>query len=84
VIFSKTGRTLRYAGREFRSLKGDYKRNHFDVAKGETFWNSGPKKRGGDRLYNCNLRIEIDADVREEYWRDIRGEPERPAEAATF
>ncbi len=84
VTFSKTGRTIRYGGREFRSLKGGYKRNYYDVQTGEEFWISGPKRRGGDRLYACNLTIEIDADVREEYWREIRGLPERAADAMTL
>ena len=84
VTLSKTGRTLRYGTREFRSLKGSYKRNYFDVQTGEEFWISGPKKRGGDRLYTCNLPIEIDADVREEYWREIRGLPELATNATTL
>jgi hypothetical protein len=36
---------------------------------------SGCKKRGGDRLYAGT--IEIDDDVREEYWNEIRGLPDR-------
>lgn len=36
VTFSKTGSTLHYEGREFRSLKGrGFKANFFDVATGE-------------------------------------------------
>jgi hypothetical protein len=84
VTRSKTGRTLRYGVREFRSLKGGYKRNYYDVQTGEEFWISGPKKRGGDRLYKCNLPIEIDAAVREEYWRAIRGCPELAAHTTTL
>lgn len=84
VHFSKSGCTLRYAGREFRSLKGDgYKANYFDVATGETFWISGPSRRGGDPLYATNVRVPIDDDVREEYWTEIRRAPERITEAAT-
>jgi hypothetical protein len=77
VTFSKTGATLRYAGREFQSLKGHgFKANYFDVETGEHYWISGPKKDGTDRLYGERLPIEIDEDVREEYWTTIRGEPE--------
>jgi hypothetical protein len=77
VTFSKTGATLRYAGREFQSLKGHgFKANYFDVEMGEHYWISGPKKDGTDRLYGERLPIEIDEDVREEYWTTIRGEPE--------
>lgn len=77
VTFSKTGATLRYAGREFQSLKGrGFKANYFDVETGERYWISGPKKDGTDRLYGERLPTEIDEDVREEYWTTIRGEPE--------
>jgi len=47
------------------------------VETGEDYWISGPKHRGGDRLYGGSTPIEIDQDVREEYWRSIRGQPER-------
>lgn len=78
VTFSKTGRTLSYRGRSFRSLKGlGFKANYFDVATGDHFWISGPKRAGGDALYGGNTPVEIDDDVREEYWRDIRRQPER-------
>jgi hypothetical protein len=74
VHFSKTGRTLYYAGRSFQSLKGyGYKANYFDVATGEHFWISGCKKRGGDRLYGGT--VDIDDDVREAYWTVIREQP---------
>jgi hypothetical protein len=74
VTFSKTGKTLYYAGREFRSLKGrGFKANYFDVETGERYWISGCKKDGSDRLYGERLPVEIDDDVRDEYWREIRG-----------
>ena len=76
VRFSQTGKSLYYAGRTFRSLAGQGKKaNYFDVESGEEFWISGCKKRGGDRLYAGT--IEIDDDVREEYWLKIRGMPRR-------
>jgi hypothetical protein len=77
VTFSKTGATLYYRGRSFRSLKGGgYKANHVDIETGEPFWISGPKRNGGDRLYGERAAIGIDEDVREEYWREIRRQPE--------
>ena len=80
VTFSKTGRTLYYRGQTFQSLKGrGFKSNYYCVETGEDYWISGPKRRGGDALYG-NTPIEIDEDVREEYWRQIRGEPERVGE----
>ena len=75
VRTSKTGRTLHYGGKTFQSLKGAgvSKSNYFDVETGDEYWISGCKKRGGDRLYGGS--IEIDEDVREEYWVSIRGRP---------
>ena len=76
VQFSQTGKTLHYRGRTFKSLKGrGFKANYFDVETRAEFWISGCKKRGGDTLYGGT--IEIDDDVREEYWVTIRGLPSR-------
>jgi hypothetical protein len=78
VVFSKTGRTLYYGGLTFQSLKGaGFKSNYYAVETGDDYWISGPKRRGGDGLYGGGSPIEIDEDVREEYWRDIRRQPER-------
>lgn len=74
VGFSKTGRTLFYQGNSFQSLKGGYKANYFDLETGEHYWISGPKKSGGDRLYGAP-GVEIDEDVRQEYWTSIRIDP---------
>jgi hypothetical protein len=81
VSFSKTGRTLYYAGRSFQSLKGaGFKANFYDVETGEEYWISGPRRDGEDRLYGEAAPVEIDDDVREEYWTSIRGEPSRVGE----
>lgn len=75
VSFSKTGKTIKYKGQEFQSLKGaGYKTNYFDIETGEEYWISGPKKNGEDALYP--LDIEIDEDVRERYWSEIRHRPD--------
>ena len=67
---------LYYGGRKFQSLHGNgYKANYFDVESGDEFWISGCKKAGGDRLYSGV--IEIDDDVREEYWSKVRKLPQR-------
>ncbi len=75
VTFSKSGRSLTYAGRTFESLNGrGFKANYFDVETGQRFWISGPRKDGADRLYAAStLPIDIDEDVAEEYWSTIRG-----------
>ena len=55
--FSKTGRTLYYRGQTFQSLKGaGFKSNYYCVETGDDYWISGPKRRGGDRLYGGNTR----------------------------
>jgi hypothetical protein len=70
VTFSKSGRSLTYNGKTFVSIKG-FKSNYMDKETGEEYWISGPKKRGGDRLYGTEP-VEVDEDVREEYWSAIR------------
>ena len=71
VVFSKSGRTMYYRGREYLKVKG-YKYNGIDAGTLEEYWISGPRSDGADRLYESNLPIEIDEDVREEYWTEIR------------
>ena len=84
VSFSKTGKTIYYRGRAFRSLKGDgFKSNFYEVESGDPYWISGPHKDGGDRLHGGRAVIEIDADARTEYWREIRGLPDRIDHAHT-
>jgi hypothetical protein len=76
VTFSKTGRTVEYRGQKFQKSKSGYKWNHFDVETGDHYWISGPRKDGQDRLYpQSSQPVEIDEDVREEYWTEIRGMP---------
>src|SRR4051794_29912738 len=80
VEFSKTGRTLYYRGQTFKSLRGDgFEANYYDVDTGDHYWISGPRKDGADRLYGERLPTKIDADVREEYWTEIRGREPTPA-----
>ena len=77
VTFTRTGATLHYRGKSFQSLKGSgFKANYFDVETGEQYWISGPRKDGTDRLYKSDWPVEIDEDVREEYWTKIRKMPE--------
>lgn len=77
VAFSKSGRTVEYRGRKFQKSGSGYKWNHFDAETGEEYWISGPKKDGKDRLHGQSTKpVEIDEDVREEYWSQIRGIPQ--------
>ena len=76
VTFSKTGATLYYADKSFRSLKGGgFKANYFEIGSGDHYWISGPRKDGKDALYPTNVSPEVDADVHDEYWSEIRGLP---------
>ncbi|HUD92195.1 1-deoxy-D-xylulose-5-phosphate synthase [Sphingobium sp.] len=76
VMLSKSGQSLHYEGRTFQRLDGrGAKANYFDIESGSHFWISGPRKDGRDRLYENSAKpVAIDPDVRDEYWRDIRGE----------
>ncbi len=83
VRFSKTGATLYYAGRAFQRTKSGFKANYFDVATGQRFWISGPRRDGADGLYGrVTEPTDVDADVAEAYWRDIRGLGQAPANQA--
>jgi len=75
VEFSKTARTMYYAGREFLKVKGGYKYNCIELVTNEEYWISGCKKDGNDALYSAQP-TPIDEDVREEYWSQIRKKPE--------
>ena len=75
VTYSKTGQSIYYGGRTFQRLGGDgFKANYFDADTGDHFWISGPRKDGQDRLHpSSSMSVEIDPDVHDEYWSDIRG-----------
>ena len=75
MTFSQSGATLYYAGKAFRSLKGKgFKANYYDVETGDHYWISGPRQDGNDRLYGGSQAVEVDEDVSEEYWTEIRGQ----------
>ncbi len=75
VTFSKSGSSVYFRGKRLRTLGGaGFKVNYFDVETGEQYWVSGPKRNGQDRLYGG--LVEIDEEVREEYWATVRRRPE--------
>ena len=81
VQFSKSGKSIHYKDQTFQTLKGSgFKSNYFDVDTGDEYWISGCRKDGADRLYGERIPIQIDEDVREEYWIEIRNQPERKNE----
>src|SRR5689334_12190981 len=80
VGFNRTGKTLLYAGKRFQKGGTDSCANYHDVATGEGYWISGPKKNGQDRHTYGGGPVEIDEDVREEYWTEVRRLPGRKLE----
>jgi hypothetical protein len=77
VTFNRTGRTIYYGDQVFRRIfGGGFKSNYIEESTGEDYWISGCKRRGGDSLYGGRVPIEIDEDVREEYWTTIRNLPD--------
>lgn len=75
VTFSKTRLTIYYKGRSFCRIQG-FKSNYRDGDTHEEYWISGPRRDGHDRLYSSNIPVEIDEDVRDEYWMQIRKKPD--------
>jgi hypothetical protein len=81
ITYSKSGKSVKYRGREFGSLKGTgFKANFWDPETGDQYWISGCKKNGLDSLYANE--VEIDEDVREEYWTTIRNRPDLRAKTS--
>ncbi len=78
VSFSKTNKTIYYKDQTFHRLpQCGFKSNYYDAETEDDYWISGPKKNGQDRLYGERTPIEIDEDVREEYWMEVRNMPEK-------
>jgi hypothetical protein len=72
MTFSRSFRSVHYRGRTFSRCGGRLvDANFMDLDTGETFWISGCKRDGSDS--QRSLRVHVDEDVREEYWRAIRG-----------
>lgn len=83
VTFTKSGKGIYYRGREFYRISG-FKANYAEVGTHDPYWISGPRRDGNDRLYYpSGLPVEIDDDVRDEYWREIRGRPECASRVTT-
>lgn len=59
-------------------MKGNgFKSNFFDMDNGDEFWISGPRKDRNDRLYGGSRGVEIDEDIKEEYFKLINGSKSR-------
>ena len=78
VGFSKTMKSIYYKDQIFHRLpQCGFKSNYYDEKTRDEYWISGPKKNGEDRLYGERVPVEIDEEVREEYWTEIRNLPEK-------
>src|SRR5688572_22710967 len=78
VKISDKGKRLDYGQQRFRSLNGrSFKSNYYDLDTHGEYWISGCRKDGRDALYNTS--VEIDEDALEEYWVNIRQQPENLA-----
>ena len=73
VEFTRSWKTARYQGRELRRAQG-LDSNFYDIATGEAFWISGPKRNQTDTRYGPATTA-VDADAREAYEAFLRGGP---------
>lgn len=76
VYFSRSGKTLYYRQKAFKSLKGSgICGNYYDTATGEEYWISGPKRDGRNHHWaERGGYTDIDTDVLEEYMRFRKGQ----------
>ena len=75
VTFSQSRKTIYYNDCKLQSLKGyGYKANYYDSVDGGWYWVSNCRSDGQDTLYPGI--IEIDDNVREEYWTEVRSLPD--------
>jgi hypothetical protein len=80
VSFSKSGRTLYYRD---LTLAGEGRAWYRDPESGDSYWIQRARADGRDRGgkdKRGSFPVEIDDDVREEYWNEVRGEPTRSHE----
>ncbi len=74
VELSRSRRSYDYGGRKLAKTGSGYKYNCIDMENGDTYWVSGPRKDGADKLYGGVVRIDDDARVA--YWTEVRGRPD--------
>ena len=81
VYFSQTGKTLYYGGMSLQSRKGrGSDSNYADTNFGLKYWISRCRRDGRDSLIRGV--IEIDDDVREEYWTVVRQRPDLASQSS--
>jgi hypothetical protein len=73
VRFSKSRKTIYLGGLRLQSKRGrGIYGNYVDTTTGLEYWVSGPKKNGQDRHWAGGGDVQVEGDVVDEYWRDIR------------
>jgi hypothetical protein len=65
-----------YHGCDKREFIANQQRNNQKDLAYDVYWISGPNKDGSDRLFGHQPVIQVDEDVRKEYWTAIRNMPE--------
>jgi hypothetical protein len=75
VKVSDKGKRLDYGSQAFRTLRGGgFKSNYYDIETYVKYWISGCRQDGHDALYSTT--VDIDDDALEEYWINIRKQPQ--------
>jgi hypothetical protein len=84
VSFSKTGKTLYYNGFSLAGMGRAWCR---DVESGDPYGIQAARQDGRDRggkNKRGSFRVQIDDDVRQKYWSEIRRRPNRSHERVTY
>jgi hypothetical protein len=74
VELSKTGKTLYYGGKSLRHIG---RAEYLDLESRDRYYIQNCSREGKDRGGSSSFPIEIDADIRQEYWTVIRRQPKR-------
>ena len=70
--YSKTGATIYFDGKAFKSLKGSgIGANYYEVESGDQYWISGVKKNGQDRHWAGGGNVEIEESCVSEYLEEV-------------
>ncbi len=68
VFYSKSGKTIYFNGKAFRSSKGSgIGGNYFDIETNEQYWFSGIKKNQKNRHWAGSGKIMIEEDIIDQY-----------------
>lgn len=75
IKYSKSGKSIYFRDKMLQKCHAGCG-NYIDPESDSIYWVSGPKKNGQDRYSWAGKKTKIDDDIREEYWTDIRNQPE--------